>query len=1051
LSTIVRFAMVHIHFGASNSMLHAPCGSRESSLTFGVYFESSVPMIMLESSELDSLRKTIHEAAELLPSQGPITAFAFLNPLQGLESQPFDAAMKSVKKVYGAEPYLSEVRYFAKLQRGRITVKELEDAIKSDLGDESRRVIGGLCNLLELRMALLGNAIHCGVDRELDWLIAESATLDRFREDVPAATKQTMLECTRRWVANSATNPHYAIDAVTSNKVATHDRLVNRGNWETVCLQLLWTIIRTEVSRVIHVQKPDPDVRHRDLLRKAKNVDCDQWVHELLVRFCSAFLDQGQAQWSLPCRDEGFFRAFIAFHSQRRVLRRKWERGLPAELDRIVRSGMTPLQSIEESLTLLGVRPEETFDYICASLLALRGFAGMIWQTEIRPDRVAVPSPPDTLIEFLAVRLILDRLALSYWASEPIQEAGSLGTLREYLTTLIEFRPEVSEEQQAYILFQLAQLLGWSPQRLAQLEMHDWWELSHELSRFSSHERRRTFHLAFESRVIYQALDAISNRIQFPPIRPPRPKLQVITCIDAREESFRRHLEEVDDDIETFGIAGFFGVPMYYRGAGDAHFASLAPIVIRPKHWVAEEVVFSFEEASRTRARVRQIIGAASRSLHAGTRGFIGGAIVSTFLGPLATAPLLSRVLFPRLTGLLHRTAKQFVAPPAVTRLHLDRLGDDPPGKHDDGLGFTVEEMAKMAEQSLRDIGLVSNFARLVVFMGHGTSCLNNPHESSYHCGACCGSPGGPNARALAAMLNDLRVRRILQEKGIAVPDDTYFIGALHNTAKEQITFYDLELLPSSQIAGMNWAKQILLETAKRNAHERCRRFESAPLSISPEDALLHVQARAEDLAQTRPEYGNSTNALCFVGRRSRIRGLFLDRRSFLMSYDPTLDSPDTMVLKRILSAVVPVCQGINSLYTFSALDASGWGAGTKLPHNITSLLGVMDGAASDLRTGVPWQGIDIHEPVRLQFVIETTPEKLLVIADSNPVIAKIFRNQWAHFATLDPNTSVLHRYLDGKFVEYKNPETTLRQASSSLECYRANRDHLPFARIVKS
>ena len=41
-------------------------------------------------SQLHHLQQTIHRAAELLPLPGPITAFAFLNTLQALESLPFD-------------------------------------------------------------------------------------------------------------------------------------------------------------------------------------------------------------------------------------------------------------------------------------------------------------------------------------------------------------------------------------------------------------------------------------------------------------------------------------------------------------------------------------------------------------------------------------------------------------------------------------------------------------------------------------------------------------------------------------------------------------------------------------------------------------------------------------------------------------------------------------------------------------------------------------------------------------------------------------------------
>ena len=84
----------------------------------------------------------------------------------------------------------------------------------------------------------------------------------------------------------------------------------------------------------------------------------------------------------------------------------------------------------------------------------------------------------------------------------------------------------------------------------------------------------------------------------------------------------------------------------------------------------------------------------------------------------------------------------------------------------------------------------------------------------------------------------------------------------------------------------------------------------------------------------------------------------------------------------------------------------AGYGSGTKLPHNITALLGVMDGAASDLRTGLPWQMVEIHEPVRLLFVIETRPDILLRIVDRDPVLARLVHNEWVRIAVLDPDST---------------------------------------------
>ena len=255
--------------------------------------------------------------------------------------------------------------------------------------------------------------------------------------------------------------------------------------------------------------------------------------------------------------------------------------------------------------------------------------------------------------------------------------------------------------------------------------------------------------------------------------------------------------------------------------------------------------------------------------------------------------------------------------------------------------------MTDIAEKVLREIGLTSRFAPAgAASSATARPAMNNPHESAYDCGACGGARGGPNARALAQMLNDPRVRERLAGAGSSIPAETVFVGGLHNTSSDVDDL--LRPRPASPTPTARSSRRsgpIIDEACERNAHERCRRFHSAPLTLSFAGARQHVEGRAEDLAQVRPEWGHATNAICIVGRREWTRGLFLDRRAFLDLVRPgARTTPRARSSPRILSAVFPVCAGINLEYYFSYVDNSGWGCGPSCRTTSPRSLGVMDG-----------------------------------------------------------------------------------------------------------
>lgn len=783
--------------------------------------------------------------------------------------------------------------------------------------------------------------------------------------------------------------------------------------------------------------------RHRDALLAATGLDVDAWVHPLLIRLTAAFLDQGLARWSLPGRSRGFYACFLELYSHPWAgLSAGWARRLP-DLVREERSiGLSAPASIRRSLEALGVGADEEADFLEATALALRGWAGMVRQLEERPDRVPAFPLRASLAEFLAVRLILERAALSHAAAGLPGFAGGLARLRGHLRGLMRPAAVGSPQERAWKLFQAAQLCRFEAERVASLSAPELEAFARELDAFSGVAVRRVLQAAYDRHLRARVCDALVFRE--PASAEPVPAFQAIFCLDEREESFRRHLEETEPEVETLGVAGFYGVAMYYQGATDAHPRPLCPIAIQPRHYVGEVKADPSAPLARWRRAGRRQSGRLGRFLHRSGGTFLGGWISATLLGPLSILPLVLRVVFP---GLARKWAGLLPLSRApATRLLLDRRAEAPPAG--EFFGYTKTEMAAIVGGLLRGVGIGERLAPVVVVLGHGSTSLNNPHESAHDCGACGGGRGGPNARAFSQMANDPAVRELLAREGLRLPPETWFVGAQRNTADNSVDFFDLDLLPERHAARFDRIASAFARARRLEAHERCRRFESFPLSGGHGAALAHVEARANDLAQPRPEYGHASNAFCVVGRRARTRGLFMDRRAFLISYDPTRDDGGA-ILERTLAAAGPVVAGISLEYYFSRVDPSGYGCATKLPHNVAGLLGVMDGAQSDLRTGLPWQMVEIHEPVRLFIVVESTRERLDGALERLPYLRRLLDRGWVFAACLDPGSRALWLREAEGWTAWTAEAAPPRVFGDSASWYRGRREHLPIAEIV--
>ena len=981
-------------------------------------------MLATVDERREPLAAAIDRLAHLLPAQGPISIFIHHNTLHAYEDRPFEDAVEHAATTLGCEPFLPEARYREKLASGRILATDVDALLREQLGDRGAVDVAGVGSRLDLWCAVVLHGIPAASGRELAWVLDETAALSRFRTDVPAdarAARAAAGDADDRETEERAVRQLWAacLDAVDRTSAPLHRR----------------------TSAPLHPCTSAPLLRAS--LLAAHGIDTDAWIHPTLIRFIAGYLDQGLAHWSMPGKDLGIHGCFLEIYRAPLAQRcGRWARTLPRLVDDDRTARRDALASIEHSLADLGVADAERSAYLAAELLALRGWAGIVRQIEERPDRVPARDITVTLRDYLAVRLLLQRAALRE-AARQIAFDGALAQLRASLQHALPMPPAPTTAERAWPLFHAAQLRGVDASLVEQWTSREVTEIEAELDELDGVRRRRILHQAFERTIRHRLYDALMRFEPRP--RPQPPAFQAVFCLDEREESMRRHLEEVDPECETFSTAGFFNVAMYHQGASDAHPRPLCPVVIRPEHYVAEIDPDAAGLAGRSRRFHRRAAGFLGYNVHLGSRLPMRGAVLMTAFGWLALVPLVLRVVFPWLSSRWRRVRETSVAAPH-TRLLLDRRVEPPPiGTYS---GFNVREMADIVRRVLEDTSLRDRLSPLVLVVGHGSVSLNNPHESAHDCGACGGGRGGPNARAFAQMANDPRVRALLADEGLVIDAGTWFVGAQRNTANNDVMFFDDDLVPPSHRPVFARAREAVDTARRREAHERCRRFDSVPRWYPSLAALAHVEGRAADLAQPRPEYGHATNAFCIVGRRTRTRGLFLDRRAFLVSYDPTRDHDGT-ILARIMAAAVPVCAGISLEYYFSYVDPTGYGCGTKLPHNVTSLLGVMDGAQSDLRTGLPWQMVEIHEPARLTIVVEGKPDRVLRVVQENPATERLVRNRWIWVACLDSDSGALWELRSSGFVPRTSEHPLPTVTGGSVAWYQGKRGFLPPVAIV--
>ena len=711
----------------------------------------------------------------------------------------------------------------------------------------------------------------------------------------------------------------------------------------------------------------------RDNWKKQYRIDLDLLVHPLFFRVVCSYLDQGISIWGFPVAHKGFLSSI-----------REMERNTFASFFKAERAKKLLFNEncqISDLLKLL-IGDESLYkQYLYDLQFAHQGWSGIVSVLEDQPQ------------------LLLDRKKIS---------------LRELIIFELLLEIDALDDKYQGNWAPLASRLETPPTpifaKVPYTEFHEVIEIWQE---------------AFEWSFYDQVLAGMKQGTS-PTSAPASKTFQAMFCMDDRECSIRRYVEQHDPHCQTFGTPGFFGVEFYYKPKHANSITKQCPAPVTPTYLIKE---LTNEKEKR------------ERDLHftKHSHTLLRGWLISQTLGFWSAMRLALTIFKPSLSP---ATSSSFKHMDEFSELTIENTNPD---EKENGLqiGFTIEEMATRVENLLRSIGLVEHFAPLVYAVGHGSTSVNNTHYAGYDCGACSGRPGSVNARVISYMANHPKVRLLLRERGIDIPETTQFLGALHDTTRDEIAFYDTASLSATHAALHQQNEANFNKALDFNAKERSRRFESID-STSP-IATIHekIRRRSVSLFEPRPELNHATNALCIVGRRDISKHLFLDRRSFMNSFDYRVD-PEGNYLTTILNAVAPVAGGINLEYYFSRVDNQKLGAGTKLAHNVMGLFGVANGIDGDLRPGLPSQMIEVHDPVRLMVIVEHFPSVVLRSIQKSAATYEWFMNQWIHLIVVEPTTQAFYLFKNGEFVEYYPIKQAIETVESVPSLVEAHEENLP-------
>ncbi|CAE6728389.1 DUF2309 domain-containing protein [Nitrospira defluvii] len=625
------------------------------------------------------LRTYVSLAGEVIAKVWPMTSVIARNPLQGLEDLSFEDAVQRGEQLFGGSGTLSSDAYREAFRSGRIQARHLEAVLKP-LATDQQITFGGHVfshrDVLRAVMVARGHATQlCGGDAT-----AEPSSKEA---EVMISNVTEWLCRTPSWEAREQTEPGApcAVEEGSSEETMA-----------TWCDRTLGTDITDQINRQ-------------------------------MIKWCAAFCDEGDAAWPMPRREETFFRAWKAAARYDLSLRCL---GIKQVSSKILALADRPEDVVLESLEMLQVPHSTWQQYLSLHLAALPGWAGFIkWREEQDTHAWQLAYRID-LVKYLAVRLFYERELVATACHKSLRCEGSAVAVREYgrrfpytlwfkrasvsghlpkriVSDAARLQPEGTpsdpsaweqqcrrwfEEQrpgdrtgtaEARLLLTIAENLGVPAPLITSTQPHDLSVLLAWLRAFTPRQQRLTWLEAFERShqdEVLQKLDAADDgdeRALTPGRQSARPLAQVVFCIDVRSEVFRRHLEQ-RGGYETFGFAGFFGLPFSYRALDEQPELALCPVLLKPKHLI-REVPRTYQDArAERRKQSTHLVKAGHELLHDLKHNVVTPYVMVEAIGWFFLLPFIGKTLCPRWYHRVSAWIKSMIMPAVATTLTVGKF-----------------------------------------------------------------------------------------------------------------------------------------------------------------------------------------------------------------------------------------------------------------------------------------------------------------------------------------------------------------------------------------